>query len=216
MHKKYDKFIISLIVLNFIWATTAFIYDLSAIARVPWYFSPFIVICPVYPALFMIFWYQRLKKMQINNYLIAFSALPAVVYLIGALIYYPLYMYKNGFDWLLIGQILWVAFYGFQGFLVLGKKMIKNIYYLCPIIYLSISFFVQANNRAFGYLDFSNFSDHEIRTVYLFLLAIAIFLPTLFKFFGKNFCFDHFFDNVLSNANIGKSEKDFIAERGKQ
>jgi hypothetical protein len=193
MHKRYDKLIISLIILNFIWAIAALIYDLPAIAQVPWYFLPFILICPVYPALLLVFWCQKLSKRHINDYFTAFSALPAAVYLTGALIYYPFYMFRNGFDWLSVGQILWVAFYGLQGFWILSKNKIKRIHYLGPIIYLSASFIIQIDNRAFDYLDFSNFSDHEIRAVYLFLLAVAIFLPVLFRQSTKTISSPYFF-----------------------
>jgi len=151
--------IVFLILINIVWAVAALIYDIPAIAKVPIYFWPFIVICPAYPTLLAITWWQIYKNKKPNNYLLAFAAIPSAAYLIGALIFYPTTMILSGFSWLDFGQIFRVAVYGLQGAYLLKKYPIKKSPLILVTVFLIISFIIQYSTKTYNYINLSVLSD---------------------------------------------------------
>ncbi len=172
--------IIILIFINIIWAVSALIYDIPAIAEIPIYFWPFIVICPVYPALLALVWWKTYKKKKLNDYLLAFASLPSVIYFIGALIFYPTLMVINGFDWSDFGQIFWVAVYGLQGIYLLTNYSIKKSPILLVTIFLLTSFVIQYFTKTYDYLNFANVSASTLLGGYL-VLALILILKNIFR-----------------------------------
>lgn len=151
MKNKYLFFIL----INFIWAFLALIYDIPAILDIPFYFWPFIIICPIFPALLAIVWWQKYNN-KVNDYLFTFAATPSTIYFIGALIFYPTKMFFTGFNWLDLGQIFWVAVYGLQGFYLLSKYPTKKSAQILATSFLLLSFIIQYQTKTFRYLDFDN------------------------------------------------------------
>ena len=169
MTSKSKLILAFLILLNLFWSVAAFVYDWPAILQLKYYFIPFIVICPIYPLLLALVWYQTLRSNQVNPYLLAFAALPSAIYLVGALIFYPTVMTKTGFDWSACGQIFWVAFYGLQGFYLLTRHHIKRSAILLAALFLIVSFAIQGTTQTEGYLDFSALSSKLVLSEYLIL-----------------------------------------------
>jgi len=184
-----NKIIIVLIILDLIWAVSALVYDLSAIGQIPIYFWPFIIICPIYPFLLAIVWYQKVRHNHINSYLLAFATIPSLAYFIGALIYYPTLMSAYGFNWLEFGAIFWVAFYGLQAVYLLFKNPIPKMPVILVLIFLLISFIIQFLTKSYGYLDFGNLDSATIIIIYAAILvnlsAYIYVLQNIFTILNK-------------------------------
>ena len=174
------KIIFSLIFLNLFWAGAAFFYDLKTILHIPFYLWPFLVVCPVYPMLLAFVWHNILTKNKIDQFLLSFSAIASLTYFLAALIYYPVWMVVNNFDWLALGQIFWVGFYGLQGIYLLKKYRIGEQKMILVWFFLAVSFFIDLLTKTYGYLDFSNISDQLLAIgliLVLFLsLSISVYL----------------------------------------
>jgi len=177
--KKY--YLQTLIAINIFWAISALIYDIPAISHIPLYFWPFIIICPIFPALLAITWWQIYKKKKPDNYLLAFAIIPSIIYFIGALIFYPILMFQNGFNWLNFGQIFWVAIYGLQGICLLKKYPIKKSSIFLVTIFLLLSFVIQYFTKTYGYLDFSSLPSLILLGEYIILIIVSIFINTFYK-----------------------------------
>jgi len=169
--KKYYPYLIGV---NVIWAVSALVYDIPAISHIPFYFWPFIVICPVFPALLALTWWQIFRNNKPNDYLLAFATLPSAIYLLGALIFYPTLMVINGFNWLDFGQIFWAAVYGLQGFYLMRKYTLKKSPVILVTTFLLISFFIQYLTKTYGYLDFSSINSQLLLALYFVLSAISL------------------------------------------
>lgn len=166
------KIFIVLIIFDLLWAALALAYDWSAIAQIPFYFWPFIVICPIYPFLLALAWYQKVRSNHINSYLLAFAAIPSTTYFVGAIIYYPTLMVLNGFNFLAFGSIFWVAYYGLQGIYLAIKEKIALVPLLCAILFIITSFIIQFFSKTFSYLDITGLDDLSIVLIYVFILVI--------------------------------------------
>lgn len=171
MNKKQTK-IYLLIILNIFWSIAAFIYDRPILSNVPFYFWPFIAICPVYPFLFSIIWVLKLyKKLKINQFLLAFSIIPSTLYFIGAIVYYLYWMYVNSFNIYALGQIFWVSFYGMQAVYIKKELNWSNLQSTCAIIFVLLSFLVQYLYHSYGYFDYSNISRTQEILMYLIIIV---------------------------------------------
>ncbi len=147
------KYLPYLIVLNILWSFAAIIYDFDKIAAMPIYVAPFLAVCPVYPALLALHWYILFKFGKPNVYTAAFAGLPSIMYFILALIYYPLWMLKHGFNWLAFGQIFWVAFYGLQGFYILIKQKSTFLALVLAIIFVLMSLIFQIIFNSYSFFE---------------------------------------------------------------
>lgn len=179
---KNRRLIIFLILLDLVWVISAIIYDWNKILSIPIYFWPFIIICPVFPLLLGFFWLGVIKGSK-NHLLLAFAAIPSVVYFVAAIIYYPTWMIFNGFDILTFGQIFWVAVYGLQGMYILKNYKIKLSATISVIIFLLLSFLIQYLTKTFGLFDTTNFPPQLVGLEYLALsvFTISIFLGQMKK-----------------------------------
>jgi hypothetical protein len=109
-----------------------------------------------------------------NQFLIAFAAIPSLIYFVAALLYYPTWMILNGFDILAFGQIFWVAVYGLQGIYLLNNFKIKNFPTIIVGLFLVASFAIQYFTKTFGLFDTTNFSPWLVKGEYLVLVIILI------------------------------------------
>ena len=175
------KIILILIILDLFWATAALVFDWSAIGQIPFYFWPFIIICPVYPFLLALTWYQKIRGNHINSYLLAFATVPSIAYFIGALIYYPTLMVSNGFNILTFGAIFWVALYGLQAMYLLIKNSIPTLPIIFVSMFLLISFIIQFLTKSFGYLDFGNLDSSTVLIIYVAIYANLILYIIVLK-----------------------------------
>ena len=170
------KFVFAIIIFNLIWSVSALLYDGKVILQIPFYFWPFLIICPIFPFILAIVWYQIYDKNKPNYWLLSLGGIASVTYFLAALIYYPTWMFQNGFDLLAFGQILWVAAYGIQGLYLIIQYDTKKIAVLLTTLFLMLSFVVQWKTETIGYLDFTNISSRTITGEYLCLSLLLLFL----------------------------------------
>jgi len=176
------KYIIKiLIAVDVIWMVSALIYDYSELIVRPFYLWPIIIICPLYPALLAYIWYKVDAGKKINRYLYALGTIGATYFGISALLFYPLAMAQEGFTWLSVGAIFWVAFYGAQGAYLFWSQ--KNRLYLAPavvtITYLIIKLYFDWRYYSFGYLmgtQWHSSTRNLMAGFQLFILFIMIVL----------------------------------------
>lgn len=171
------KIIYWIIILNLIWAASAIVYDWDNLSAIPYYLWPSLIICPVYPLLLFLTWASIYRQKKCNDYLLAFAAIPSIVYLIASMIYYPAWMAYNGFNWLAFGQIYWVAVYGLQGiYLYLNMSIAERAKRLVAL-FLVISLIVQyLNIERFGLFDFSAIDDAYVMAFVIVLIVLSIIL----------------------------------------
>ncbi|MCX6810059.1 MAG: hypothetical protein NTZ65_04960 [Candidatus Berkelbacteria bacterium] len=175
-----------LIFLDFIWSVSAFIYDWSKFATIPWFVLPFVVICPIYPLLLAIVWIKIFKKKNPNQYLFTFATIPSMIFGLLALIYYPVAMFYQGFSLNAFGQIFWVLFYSIQAWYLFFKYKTSTLPIILVLFYLSIKFFIDYKYLTFGYLDFSNIPRVLILYFTIIAVSVAFCLGTLAIFRRKS------------------------------
>ena len=158
----------------------AAVYDWEIFSKIPIYLWPFLVICPMFPALLSLVWAQSLDSKP-NNLLLAFAAIPSLLYLLAALIYYPTWMIQNGFDWMTFGAIFWVLAYGLQAIYLLSKYRVRFIFTVAVALFLFVSFVVQYKTKTYGAQDFTNFSVITFSLEYLVMSLLALLFPFLYR-----------------------------------
>lgn len=178
------KIVIGLIILDLAWAAMAALYDWEIFCQIPVYLWPFLVICPVFPALLALVWAQSLDSRP-NSLLLAFSAIPSFLYFFAALIYYPTWMIINGFDWMTFGAIFWVLAYGLQAFYLLSKYRIRFFHTVIIAIFLFVSFVIQYKTKTYGAQDFANFPVATLLIEYFAVSFFALSFPYLYYFFWE-------------------------------
>jgi hypothetical protein len=160
-----------LIILDIFWSVAALIVDLPKLADIPSWAWPLILICPVYPFLLALVWWQISRGSQVNKYLLTFGAIGAVYFGVMALLFYPLTMIEGGFDWKAFGQIFWVAFYASQGAYLLRNRKFHLPAVLTADFYFLAKLIIDFKFKSFGYLEIS---DLRISfQIALFILALA-------------------------------------------
>lgn len=165
MVTRYRK---ELIIFNLCLSGMAFVYDYPAIQVIPWYALIFIVICPLYPLLIS----GNITTNGRYPFLAAFSSIPATTYGILALCFYPIHMYQNGFNWLGVGQMLWVLLYAFQAVLLLPRR--HSLATIGASVFTGASLLLHATSKSYNYLDIANLTQNSI-----YLLLVIGFLTIL-------------------------------------
>lgn len=168
--------VLILITLNLFWSGAATIYDRTAIQAVPAWALMFTVVCPLYPLLLALVWYRLLHNLRPLPLLTSFAALPAATYAVLSLVFYPLIMRHEGFSLIDCGQILWVLFYGLQGWYALNRFTPSKIPLLTSGLFMLTSIIVQYRTLSFGYLGIDILTIPERQAVSLigFLTVAAI------------------------------------------
>jgi len=172
------KLIGFLILFDLAWSISALIYDGGIITKIPFYFWPFLIICPIFPFILALAWYQIYYKIKPSPWFLAFGGISSAIYFLAALIYYPAWMYINGFDILALGQIFWIAAYATQAFYLMKKFKLETAPILTTTIFLVLSFLTQWQTKTLGYLDFINMPSAVIAKGYILLVIILFTLST--------------------------------------
>lgn len=178
--KMNKKFVSLLIVIDLIWSVSAVVNDWEKIVAIPFWFWPFILICSVYPLLLAWHWSLSLANRR-SDWLSVFAVLPAVIYFVAALIYYPVWMILNGFDILAFGQIFWVAVYGVQAIYLMLSTKLTPLPAAAASSFIALSFIIQLKTNSFGFFDTTNFSKLIIYSEYL-VLTIIVLLVFVYSF----------------------------------
>lgn len=161
--------------LDLIWSILALAYDLSKLGEIYWYLWPLVLICPVFPFLLALVFIKITRKKPINQFLIAFAAIPSAVFGLLAVLFYPMLMYNLGFDILGLGQILWVLFYGLQGWYLIFTKRIKLSAVVIVNLYLLVKMTLDYKFLSFGYLDLNLLSGSQLTALFLAgILGLAV------------------------------------------
>lgn len=111
----------TLIIFNLFLGTAALVYDWSVLSQLPLWLIPLIAICPLYPFLLAATWWQLAKK-NLRPWLTAFATIPAAMYGILALGFYPFVMQHDGFSYLNLLSIFWVWLYAAQAWYFIARR----------------------------------------------------------------------------------------------
>ena len=158
-----------IILLDLFWSIAAFWVDWPKLFEIPLWAIPFAIICPIYPLLLAVVWFQIRRNGKPNSYLLAFAVIPSAVFGVLSIIFYPSLMIARGFAWNDIGQIFWVLFYSIQGWYLVLKNKISLLPALLVLLYLIIKFSLDYKFLTFGYLEAESLNS----TVLLIVLIIA-------------------------------------------
>ena len=149
-----QNWLVYLIILDLAWGISALIYDWPDLAKLPIYIWPLRAICPLYPLLLAIIWWLKYRHKKQNNFIYTWAVLGSAMYGLAALVFYPAMMAAQGFDWLGLGSIPWVLFYGIQGWILLVRPIAK----ISPISLAIVTILLFTKNyfdwqfATFGYL----------------------------------------------------------------
>jgi len=163
--------LIVFVMLNLFWSGAAWVYDLDKLITIPLYLWPLIAVCPIYPLLLALLLLQLYLKKTPNQFLLAFSVIPSIVFGVLAVLFYPLAMFYQGFSWNALGQIFWVWFYAAQGVWLFTNYRISKVAFLGTSTFLIIVLIFQLVSDSYNYLDFSRIPLIAM----LGLIVIAIF-----------------------------------------
>ena len=161
----------AIVYLDFIWSILALVYDIGKLGEIAWYLWPLVLICPVFPLFLAFVFIEVVKNKPVNQFLLAFAAIPSAVFGFSALLFYPMLMYNLGFDILGAGQILWVLFYGLQGWYLVFSQKIKPKAIVFVNCYLITKLALDYKFLSFGYLDLNILSASQL--TWLFVAALA-------------------------------------------
>lgn len=143
---------LTLIILDLIWALSALVYDWHSISILPIWAIPFILICPLYPLLLALVWLQIRTQKPLNPLLYNLAVLPSAVYGCLALAFYPLIIFYQGFDIYALLQIPWVLFYALQAWYLLFKRPLYHSSLFLFLILLIFSLVFQVQTQSYGYI----------------------------------------------------------------
>jgi len=172
--------VLIIILLDLFWSIAAFWVDWPKLFEIPTWALLFAVICPVYPLLLAIVWFQIKKYGQPNPYFLAFAAIPSAVFGILAVVFYPTLMFSRGFSWNDLGQIFWVLFYSTQGWYLVFKNRFRLMPVLLVLLYLLAKFSLDLKFLTFGYLEAESLNKPALLAVFV----IAIIASLLVAAFG--------------------------------
>lgn len=158
-----------LVLFDLLLAAIALIYDWSALSQLPLWLIPFIAICPLYPFLLAATWWQLAKK-NVRPWLTAFAAVPAAMYGILALGFYPLVMQHDGFSYLNLLSIFWVWLYATQAWYLIARRSLAVFPTLIVSVIALAILVLQVMTNSYDYLAWATLTVSEKS----FLLIVAI------------------------------------------
>lgn len=126
--KNHKKILLALIALDIFMAIASNIADWDWLMGVPWYLMPFTPICSLYPLTLSIWFTLYYFGRKIPSWYTAFIFIGITSYGIMAFFYFPLYMTWAGVDWRNSGNMLWVATYALQSFIIVSEVKKLPIY----------------------------------------------------------------------------------------
>ena len=147
--KQSKRALIVLIILDIFMAIGSNIVDWPILAQVDWYLIPFAPICSLYPLTLAIWFTIYYFKKRVPTAFTAFIFMGITAYGIMAQIYYPVFIYFEGLHFNLVGNMIWVAIYAIQSFIIASELRPLKIYQYIPLI---------------GYFVFKDYSDRYLGT----------------------------------------------------
>jgi len=163
-----------LIISDLFWSLAAFWVDFPKFINIPFYLWLVVPICPIYPALLLVVWFAKLKKLKPNRFLLAFAAFPSAILGPLAVVYYASQIYYNGFSLNDFGQIFWVLFYSVQGWYLVFREKITYWPLLCVSVYLLAKFWIDFKYSSFGYLQINKLPGDIQVSLLLFFVALTL------------------------------------------
>ena len=164
-----------IVYLDFAWALMALIYDAPKLLQIDWFLWPLVLICPLFPFLLGLVLLKVVKGKKINIFLLSFAAIPSAVFGVLALLFYPMLMINEGFSILGFGQILWVLFYGVQGWYLIYRYKMQRRAVIVASAYLIIKATLDYYFLSFGYLAVDKLTHNQLVTLYAgALVAILV------------------------------------------
>jgi len=161
----------TLFTLDLLWSALAWTVDFQKLYIVPPWAWIFCFICPIYPLLLSFIWYKKAQNRNVHDLLWSLAVLPSCVFGILALVYYPLKMVNQGFNFTDLGQILWVMFYSTQAwYLFFIHRKTQKTRVIFVLFFLLLEFYVEFKYLTFGYLNFDGFTHPQ--TAALFIIAL--------------------------------------------
>lgn len=157
--------VISLISLN---------YDASILATIPLWAWPLVAVCPLFPLLLAFFWLRLARKKHVPHFLASFAILPAAVYGLGTLLYYPLLMHQTYVNVQDIGQIFWVWLYASQAWYLLRRWPISMWHACLALIFLIGSFCFQLATLSYGYLEYASLTPNQRILLFVFVCVSSL------------------------------------------
>jgi hypothetical protein len=139
-----------------------------------------VAVCPIYPLLLALLLLQLYLKKSPNQFLLAFGAIPSIVFGVLAILFYPIAMIYQGFSWNAVGQIFWVLVYAGQGFWLYGKFKINRLPFFISSLFLAFVLFFEFATKSFSYFDFSN-----IPIGYLVIILLAGYFSIFFLYLRR-------------------------------
>lgn len=157
-----------LIILDVCIGSAALIYDWPALSALHWWLIPYVAICPLYPFLLAYAWYQWPRP---QPWLYGMTVLPAAMYGVLAIFYYPLIMRHAGITIYSLLSIVWVWIYAIQAWYMLYRNTYTT---LLPTLFgglwaLTLLSFTLSTN-SFDYLAIAFLTPGEK----MFLLIVGI------------------------------------------
>lgn len=166
--KRNDQALMFLIGLDLMLAIASNVVDWPWLMSVDWYLRPFAPICSLFPGALAVWFIIYRKKGRVAPWFTAFIFVGLISYGIMAQVYFPYYISQMGFNWRLPGNMLWVALYASQIFIIASEiRPMKTYQFGVIVVY---------------YL----FKDYSDRFLGSFIDAQTLGFPELAKniFFG--------------------------------
>lgn len=184
--KALGKVYLILAVADLVWSICAWIFDWQKLQTIPIYLLPFILTCPLYPLFLSISWFLIYKNKKLNLFIFYLGVAGSIVYGVGAVLYYPIYMSIFAFDWYAFGGIFWVLFYAIQAVYLLLRfnKGYSAVSLLAAGVLIATKIAIDYYTRTYGYIVDDNFP--QIYFAFIIVLMVIAFLLTTAKLFRLN------------------------------
>lgn len=149
--------------------------DYRDFIETPVYLWIFVPICPLYPFLLAVNYILYLWRGKWLQWLLNFTAIGIISYSLMAFVFYPLYMYENGFGWYELGNIFWVLLYGSQ--ICVIWPAVRRIHwsgYALILAYFLAKDFLDRFSITYSYQRYSLLSDWLQNTLFIAILILHI------------------------------------------
>lgn len=168
-------YLIALVILNLVMVFGAMTIDYKDFVETPFYLWIFVPICPLYPFLLAVNYIWYLLRRAWPQFLLNFAAVGIISYSAMAFIFYPLYMYENGFGWYEFGNIFWVLLYGSQIFLIWPHlRRISASSYVFIALYFFAKDFLDRFSVTYSYQRYGLLGDWLQNTLFIAILILHI------------------------------------------
>lgn len=178
--KRSKKTLMLLIAIDLFLAIGSNINDFHIIAKVDPWLIPLAPICSLYPLLLAIWFILYYKKIKIPQLFTLFIFIGIVSYGLMAQIYYPLFIYWYGFAWNLAGNMVWVAMYAIQAFIIASELRPVSILTALPIYaYFALKDYSDYAWGTFTDVLYYDFPPYSSNLLLALIVSFQIFAITI-------------------------------------